>query len=63
MNAGTYLDRKIVVHQDSITGRYWWIVIGRLNGLDTTYSEPRYETLNNARAAACRFIRRALTAR
>ena len=49
---------KIVAHKDSISGRWWWIVIGRLGKLDTTYSEPKYKTENNAKSAAFRYIER-----
>jgi hypothetical protein len=48
----------ITVHLDSMTNRYWWVVVGKLNGADTTYSEARYTTENRARAAAWRYVRR-----
>jgi hypothetical protein len=49
---------RISAHQDFITGRWWWVVVGRLNGLDATYSEPRYKSENRARHAARRYIER-----
>lgn len=52
------MEHQIKTHKDSLANRWWWIVLGRLNGLDTTYSDPKYKTENKAKRAAFRYIQR-----